>query len=262
MKKPKSTMGRPLPDAVQGKAKTDKAEGKSAESKSKGGRPKGSLNKGRAERIIGDVHSPEGATVIPGRPRGKSARERRAAGTGVGMGNRKHGFRSDGEHYPPGEYDEKYLGLVATAVSRGATMLDIAEAIGVTTQTIHRWKREKPEFAEAIRLAQEDANDVMERSLFMRGTGMKLSATKFFFDAKTQDVIAQPYHENLAPDVGAQKLWLASKRPEIFKEAIRQEQSGTLRLDQKLTFDPAELEEALKIVGAVTAVPTKTAKGG
>jgi hypothetical protein len=48
----------------------------------------------------------------------------------------------------------------------GATNADLAEAFGVSTRTIWRWRSNNREFCQALRIGKGPADDRVERALY------------------------------------------------------------------------------------------------
>jgi transposase-like protein len=64
------------------------------------------------------------------------------------------------------KYDPKFCELVERMVMRGMTDAEIAEIIGVHESTLNDWKHEHEEFSRAMKLGDDIATDMVERSLF------------------------------------------------------------------------------------------------
>jgi hypothetical protein len=108
----------------------------------------------------------------------------------------------------PTDYDPRYMPKVAFSMTLlGATLPELAHALGVCPATISNWKNEHPEFLEACKQGGRVADARVAQSLFKRAVGFKHPAVKVFQDANGDPVFV-PYEVYVPPDVGACKFWL------------------------------------------------------
>jgi hypothetical protein len=108
----------------------------------------------------------------------------------------------------PTDYDPGYMPKVAFSMTLlGATVPELAHALGVCPATISNWKNEHPEFLEAYKQGGRVADVRVAQSLFKRAVGFKHPAVKVFLDANGDPVFV-PYEVYVPPDVGACKFWL------------------------------------------------------
>lgn len=57
------------------------------------------------------------------------------------------------------KYDERFVKIAKVLCMRGGTDEDLADAFEVSPRTINRWKKDYPEFAEALAAGKEYADD-------------------------------------------------------------------------------------------------------
>ena len=102
----------------------------------------------------------------------------------------------------------------------GATDADLADAFGVSVVTVDNWKIKYPEFLGSLKASKEEADSLVERSLYARATGYSYDAVKIFHtkDGKTVKV---PYTEHVPPDVTACFYWLKNRRPDRWRDVQR-----------------------------------------
>jgi len=65
----------------------------------------------------------------------------------------------------------------------GATDADLADFFEVSVRTIERWQSQHAEFCRAVKVAKEEANDRVERSLYQKAVGFQREAVKIFMPA-------------------------------------------------------------------------------
>src|SRR5712671_3861202 len=116
----------------------------------------------------------------------------------------------------------------------GATDQEMADALGIDQGTLDRWKTRHKEFRIAIQLGKIRADAEIAESLFNRARGMSVPAVKIFQGTPEGGPVIVPHQEHLPPDVGAAKLWLSRRRPDLWRERQQVDVSGSIehRLSQ------------------------------
>ena len=108
----------------------------------------------------------------------------------------------------------------------GAKDAELANFFGVSETTINNWKDQFPDFLESLKEGKEGADAKVAKSLFHRAIGFKHEAVKVFGDAKTGAEHVVPYTEHYPPDTTACIFWLKNRRPDLWRDQIRQEITG------------------------------------
>lgn len=183
---------------------------------------------------------------IPRSRKGKGA----LPGNKRGIGNKGGGRQ--------GIYNPKYHPKTAYNIfllECRTTNKQLADLFDVTESTIEQWKVRYPAFRKACELKSQVVDAKVARKLHNRALGCKVKATKFFFDKDCKcprcdgeagvdfncehcagsgwgKLVKVNYAENLAPDVGAMRLWLMNRQG--WKENKAGEWEG------KLTFGSDE----------------------
>jgi hypothetical protein len=110
------------------------------------------------------------------------------------------------------KYRPEYVSIARNLCARGLTDAEIADVLGVAESTLHVWRLKHEEFAEALRRTKNEANAIVEASLYKRANGFHYETERVTHGRK---VVVREY---ALPDVGAQRLWLQSRMPEIYRE--------------------------------------------
>jgi len=113
----------------------------------------------------------------------------------------------------PRKYRDSYSRQAEVAAGDGWTDRKIAKLLGVTERTVNRWKKDYPEFCQALKKGKVLADDAVERSLFQRATGYTVPEVKVLADG-TKIPILRHY----PPEVLACIFWLKNRRPEQWRE--------------------------------------------
>lgn len=183
--------GRPrLTEEEKAKRAADKA---AKVPKKRGPKPKAKKQKPAPAAILATAEGLGGVTVSEPRPEGR-----------------------------PPSYKPEYAVIARKMCAMGATDHDLAEAFGVTTVTIWRWRSSHPEFCRALKVEKGEFDDRVERSLAMRAVGYTYQAVKIFMPAGSDAPIYAPYTEHVPPDPGAAKLWLVNRRGEEWRDKREQ----------------------------------------
>lgn len=132
------------------------------------------------------------------------------------------------------DYKPEYVEVARAATQLGATMNDLAGVFKCTLRTIHNWRAQYPDFAEAIRVGKDIADERVVASLYQRAVG---SATR-------------------APNVVACIFWLKNRRPEEWRDVKGIEWRGTLKRADLHDLTDDELErryaELQRRIAAIT----------
>jgi predicted transcriptional regulator len=88
----------------------------------------------------------------------------------------------------PSKYKPEYIDIATRLCDRGLTDAEIAEVLGVSEPTIHAWKLKHEEFALALKRTKDEANAIVEASLFKRANGFEKEVEKVFHTGKRMKV--------------------------------------------------------------------------
>lgn len=116
------------------------------------------------------------------------------------------------------EYDDQAFRLCLL----GATDKQLADAFGVSEQTINAWKHAHPSFLESLTRGKDEADQAVASSLYQRALGYSHKAVKIFNHQGAPLIV--DYTEHFPPDVTAGIFWLKNRRPDHWRD--RQEHTG------------------------------------
>ena len=111
----------------------------------------------------------------------------------------------------------------------GLTDIEVAEHLGVAVRTVHRWKKDHPEFAKALIETKALLDSRVEISLFRRATGYRYTEVEVTLEggAEVRRVVRE---KEALPDVNACKLWLTNRDPAAWKDKQDVEHSGDIAI--------------------------------
>lgn len=110
----------------------------------------------------------------------------------------------------PSLWDDKFIEVAKAMARLGAIDMDIANALCCNIRTLHRWKIEHPEFAEALEVGKEDADRIVEQSLYRRATGYTFDSEKIVTAGGTVQRVETMEH--VPPDTTAAIFWLKNRK--------------------------------------------------
>lgn len=146
----------------------------------------------------------------------------------------------------PTHYRTEFAAQAKNYCLLGADDARLAEFFEVTERTINRWKKEHPEFAEALRLGKTEADAQVAQSLFQRATGC--SHPDVHVSNYQGEITLTPITKHYPPDVQAATFWLKNRQPHHWKERVevKAEIKGDL-------FPPTEVLDAIHAKGLAEA---------
>jgi hypothetical protein len=109
---------------------------------------------------------------------------------------------------------------VVALAKKGKTEAQISKIIGIHPNTMTYWKGAYKDFLWALKEAKQDADDLVETSLFRKVTGYYHEEEKIFL-TKTGSVKRVKTVKHTAPDTTAAIFWLKNRRPEKWRESYQ-----------------------------------------
>jgi len=110
----------------------------------------------------------------------------------------------------------------------GKTNPEIAGALGVTPETLNQWRRQFPEFADAIKKNKDQADSVVVASLYQRACGYEY--TEISVKEGPEGAITTTTTKQVAPDVTAQIFWLKNRQSKDWRDKHDIEHTGNMVL--------------------------------
>lgn len=123
------------------------------------------------------------------------------------------------------------LALIEAWFRDGLSERQIAEKLGISKETLMKYKHEHPELAAALKKGQEAVDAEIETALFKRASGYSVEVRKAYkckhieFDEETGRKIREfeelktGYNEvHVPPDTKAQVFWLKNRLPKKWRE--------------------------------------------
>jgi hypothetical protein len=130
----------------------------------------------------------------------------------------------------PTLYDSDKLILVQGWARDGLTNEQIAHNLGIAVGTLYEWKKEFPEFDEALKKGKEVVDREVENALLKRTQGYTVELRKTFkvkvtdYDTngrkvrETEELQTGVDEVYVAPDTTAQIFWLKNRKPAEWRD--------------------------------------------
>jgi hypothetical protein len=112
----------------------------------------------------------------------------------------------------PSPYKPDFARIAGRLCRNGATDIEVADILGISVRTFYRWCLLHDEFAAAVRVGKDAADDRVERALYQRAVGYDYTAEKIV-TPKGGGPVVMPYRMHVPADVRAALHWLAIRRP-------------------------------------------------
>lgn len=116
----------------------------------------------------------------------------------------------------PTKYRSAFARKMAVAASLGGTDAQMAEMLGVSTDSITRWKQKHPEFCGSLKAGKDAADDQVEASLFHRARGY--SHPDVHVSNYQGEITVTPITKHYPPDATSCIFWLKNRRPREWRE--------------------------------------------
>lgn len=117
----------------------------------------------------------------------------------------------------PTVYNPAILPRIKELARDGATDREIAEFIGVSVNTVYRWKAANREFRYALRMGRKSADLRVKRALYQRAIGYSVETVKVFCN-KEGEVTQVPIIEHYPPSEAAAIFWLKNRKSDEWRD--------------------------------------------
>lgn len=141
----------------------------------------------------------------------------------------------------PSKWRTDYTRMIFWLALAGMTEMEMSNVIGISDPTFNLWKKNHPDFLNALEAGRAEAVAMAAHSLFRAGIGYELDAVKIIpnrvktYDPVTGRVIKEhtevlkvPYKKHLPPNVTALTKFLAAKYPEVWGDRSEVHHTGTV----------------------------------
>lgn len=113
-------------------------------------------------------------------------------------------------------YSKRMCDQAQRLAKLGATDEEIAEFLKVNIRQFYRYRNAYPEFAAALAVGKDEADNRVERRLYERCLGFEVKREKVF--VHDGEVIRTTIKEEVLPDTTAMIFWLKNRRPDEWRE--------------------------------------------
>lgn len=137
----------------------------------------------------------------------------------------------------PTKFNDTVRKKILDLISAGKTETQICEILGISWPTLRNWKLANSEFFMAMREHKQEADEMVEASLWHRAVGYSHEAVKIFYDSKTGETVEHKYIEHHPPDVTAASLWLRNRKPKEWRDKQEVDFYGEMNQQQNINIE-------------------------
>lgn len=128
----------------------------------------------------------------------------------------------------PTEYQSVYAEQAYRLMLLGFTREKLAEFFQVNESTIYRWQEKHGDFCEALRKGGAYADAEVALALYDRAKG---SVEPDVHVAVIEgEIVTTAIDKHYPPDVGAARMWLKNRQPELWRDKVEVEEKATIAL--------------------------------
>lgn len=120
----------------------------------------------------------------------------------------------------PTLYKAEYAEQAKKLCELGATDAQLADFFEVAVSTVSLWKVKHQEFSDALKVAKEKADELVEQSLFRRAMGYECDEV----DIRVIEgqVVQTPLRKIYPPDTTAAIFWLKNRKAAEWRDKVEQ----------------------------------------
>jgi hypothetical protein len=154
------------------------------------------------------------------------------------------------------EFDARFIVFARKLALMGCSQPEIARNLGADRPTFYTWKREYPEFANALDAGKFLANFAVTEALYKRCVGFKVTKTTQYKDGSSSTT-----EEYVVPDVPAIRYWLTNRcgkhwKPEqVVRDTAAPPNQGDL--NARMVEFPGKQAEGEATADAPVTVPAR-----
>lgn len=135
----------------------------------------------------------------------------------------------------PSDYRPEFAEQAYRLCLLGFTRKQLAEYFEVDERTIYRWQAEQPEFCQSLYKGGSQADAEVAMALFHRAKGIAVPDTHV--GLHEGQAVVTPLEKHYPPDVGAARLWLKNRQPELWKDKVELVEQPSIALVDKVAMD-------------------------
>lgn len=138
--------------------------------------------------------------------------------------NGKNGSKNGSKGGRPTKYTDDFPKRAYRLALLGLIDTDIALALGIQTETFYIFRKQHPEFAEALKKGKSEADGYVAESLYRRALGYSHPEDKVFVYKGSPVVV--PTEKHHPPDTTAAIFWLKNRQRDKWRDVWNLEHTG------------------------------------
>ncbi len=121
----------------------------------------------------------------------------------------------------PTAYRPEFAAEAAKLCQAGLTDYEIAHEFGVSTVTINAWKKQFPEFLNALKVGKGVADERVVRSLYHKALGYTYEAEEVF--QHQGEIVRAKVLKHVPPDTASMIFWLKNRQKDQWRDVHNHE---------------------------------------
>jgi transcriptional regulator with XRE-family HTH domain len=133
----------------------------------------------------------------------------------------------------PSKFTPELIEQVEKLAKLGLTDEELADVLDIATSTLYEWKKNEPQFSEAIKRGKAIADANVADRLYQRAMGFEHDSEEIkVVDGEVERV---PIRKIYPPDSVAAIFWLTNRQPGIWKH--KKVVDGTLKVEAPFVLE-------------------------
>lgn len=134
----------------------------------------------------------------------------------------------------------------------GATDDELAANFGVALRTIDNWKRQHPDFLQAVQAGKKIADANVADGFYKRAVGLEFTeVTREYIQGEM--IVIKEVTRLIPPDPGAALNWLKNRQPAKWRDKVEVAHSGKIDTNDLSNLSDAQLDKVIQELEARTA---------
>lgn len=116
----------------------------------------------------------------------------------------------------PTKFKPEYVNIIKAMCELGATVTELADALGVADSTVYLWATKYPELQDAMKLGRDAADERVVNALYHRALGY--SHPEDDIRVVNGQIEITPTVKHYPPDATSMIFWLKNRRPTEWRQ--------------------------------------------
>lgn len=120
------------------------------------------------------------------------------------------------------KYNETFPAKVLKLAEKGLSDREISKQLGIATSTFYEYKKEHPEFSDALKKGKEPIDNDVENALLKKALGYdyeeQVTEERISEDGTQHPAVVRTLKKHMPGDATAQIFWLKNRMPKEWRD--------------------------------------------